>query len=91
MNRRDPNPLRPCPIVDHNEWLEEALAGTNARPTHAGAEDILGRLAPQVREWAAEYGKLADRAWYESGQYEWAKRTGDPLWDPQAQARAAGR
>lgn len=82
VNRRDPNPLRPCPIIDHNEWLEEALAGTEARPTHPGAEDIVGRLAPHVRAWAQEYGRLADYAWYESGQYDWARRKGDPLWTP---------
>ena len=90
VNRRDPNPLRPCPIIDHNEWLEEALSGTNARPTHPGAEDIVGRLAPQVRAWAAEYGKLADQAWYHSGQYAWAQRKGDPLWDSDAFRHAGG-
>jgi len=91
VNRRDPNPLRPCPIIDHNEWLEEALQGTKARPTHPGAEDIVGRLAPRVRAWAAEYGKLADYAWYESGQYEWAKHKDDPLWtsDEQLERPAA--
>jgi len=88
VNRRDPNPLRPCPIVDHNEWLAEALAGSEARPTHPGAEDIIARLAPEVRAWAAEYGKLADFAWYHSGQYEWARRKGDPLWNHQEQERA---
>lgn len=81
VNRRDPNPLRPCPIIDHNEWLEEALQGTKARPTHPGAEDIVGRLAPEVRAWAGEYGKLADYTWYHSGDYEWAKRKGDALWN----------
>jgi len=93
VNRRDPNPLRPCPIIDHNEWLEEALRGTNARPTHPGAEDIVGRLAPQVRAWAAEYAKLADYAWYHSGQYEWAKREDDLLWNDRTsrQTSAAGR
>jgi len=80
VNRRDPNPLRPCPIIDHNEWLAEALQGTQARPTHPGAEAIVTSLAPQVRQWAEEYGKLADYAWYESGQYDWAKRRDDPLW-----------
>ena len=80
VNRRDPNPLRPCPIIDHNEWLAEALEGTQARPTHPGAEAIVTSLAPQVRQWAEEYGKLADYAWYESGQYDWAKRRDDPLW-----------
>lgn len=90
VNRRDPNPLRPCPIIDHNEWLEEALAGTSARPTHPGAEDIVGRLAPQVRAWAAEYGKLADHAWYHSGKYDWAQRKGDPLWDHGTSQQASG-
>ncbi len=81
VNRRDPNLLRPCPIIDHNEWLEEALEGTNARPTHPGAEDIVTRLAPEVRAWAKEYGKLADHAWYETDEYAWAQ-TDDPLWTP---------
>ncbi len=89
VNRRDPNPLRPCPIIDHNEWLEEALAGANAHPTHPGAEDIVGRLAPQVRTWAAEYGKLADHAWYHSGQYGWAQRGDDPLWGHQDRRQAS--
>jgi len=81
VNRRDPNPLRPCPIIDHNEWLEAALKGANARPTHEGAEDIVGRLAPEVRAWASEYAKLADYAWYHSGEYDWAQRQGDLLWN----------
>ena len=89
VNRRDPNPLRPCPIIDHNEWLEEALRGTSAQPTHPGAEDIVGRLAPQVRSWAAEYAKLADHAWYHSGQYEWARRKGDPLWGHKGSQQAS--
>jgi len=73
VNRRDPNRLRPCCIIDHNEWLEEAIRESGARPTHPGAEEIIGRLAPQLREWAAEYRKYADHAWYESGEYDWAK------------------
>jgi MoaA/NifB/PqqE/SkfB family radical SAM enzyme len=73
VNRKDPNRLRPCCIIDHNEWLEGVIRETGARPTHPGAEDVIGRLAPQIREWAEEYRKLADPAWYESGEYEWAK------------------
>jgi hypothetical protein len=46
--------LRPCPIIDHNEWLAEVLAQTAAKPTHPGAEDVVTRLAPAVRAWAAE-------------------------------------
>jgi MoaA/NifB/PqqE/SkfB family radical SAM enzyme len=78
VNRKDPNPLRPCPIIDHNEWLAEALSKSDAHPTHPGAEDIVGRLAPEVRAWAEEYRKLADYAWYQSGEYEWAQRADSP-------------
>lgn len=78
VNRRDPNPLRPCPIVDHNEWLEEALGkAPDIYPTHEGAEDIIGRLAQPVREWSAAYAEYAEGAW-NSPEYEWA-RTGDWL------------
>jgi MoaA/NifB/PqqE/SkfB family radical SAM enzyme len=73
VNRRDPNPLRPCPIVDHNEWLEEALSKVEGvYPTHKGAEDIIGRLAQPVREWSARYAAYAERAW-NSPDYEWAR------------------
>ncbi len=82
INRRDPNPLRPCPIIDHNEWLEEALKKTNAYPTHPGAEGIITVLAPELRAWGSEYGKIADQTWYESGEYAWAQRKNDPLWTP---------
>lgn len=58
----------------------EALTGTEARPTHPGAEDVIGRLAPSIRAWAAEYAELANHAWYESGEYAWAQQPGDPLW-----------
>jgi len=73
VNRKDPNRLRPCCIVDHNEWLEEVIRETGAPPTHPGADDVIGRLAPQLREWAEAYRKLADPVWYDSGTYEWAK------------------
>ena len=57
----------------------------------SSAPGCVGRaLVPQVRAWAAEYGKLADHAWYHSGQYEWAQRKGDPLWDSDAFRHAGG-
>jgi hypothetical protein len=73
VNRRDPNRLRPCCIIDHNEYLEEAIEASSAHPTHPGADDVIGRLAPQIRAWSEEYRKYADHAWYQSGEYEWAK------------------
>ena len=73
FNRKDPNRLRPCMIIDHNEWLEAVVRGCGACPTHPGADDVITRLAPQVRDWAAAYSPLAEAAW-NSGQYDWAKR-----------------
>jgi MoaA/NifB/PqqE/SkfB family radical SAM enzyme len=87
VNRRDPNPLRPCPIVDHNEFLAEALSKVEGvYPTHKGAEDIIGRLAPQVREWSERYAEYADKAW-NSEEYEWA-RTGSWLVPKEVQTPA---
>ena len=42
------------------------------RPTHPGAEDIVGRLRPEVQQWAKEYSVLAEKAWW-SPEYEWAR------------------
>jgi len=81
INRKDPNLLRPCPLIDHNEWLEEVLKETQARPTHPGAENIVTSLAPEVRAWAEEYRRLADHVWYDTDEYAWAQKKGDPLWD----------
>jgi len=75
INRQDENKLRPCPIIDHNEWLAEVIQETGAQPSYPGAETIITDLAEGVREWAHEYAKLADRAW-NSGEYDFFK---DPL------------
>ena len=85
FNRKDPNRLRPCMIIDHNEWLEEVVRRSGACPTHLGAEDVIGRLAPEVREWAARYWPLAEAAW-NSGQYDWAKT---PDWANEATQESA--
>jgi MoaA/NifB/PqqE/SkfB family radical SAM enzyme len=77
-NRKDPNPLRPCPIIDHNEMLEEAVRLTGAHPTHTGAEDVIGRLKQEIRDLAADYGVLAQKAW-ESSEYDWAKGGRSPF------------
>ncbi len=81
INRRDPNLLRPCPLIDHNEWLEEVLRETGAKPTHPGAENIITSLAPGVRAWSERYRQIADQVWYETDEYAWAQKKGDPLWD----------
>lgn len=83
INRRDPNRLRPCMIKDHNEWMGEAIKqawreGGRPAPTHSGAEDIVGRLAIEVRALAEDYGVLADLAW-NSPAYDWARSQDSPI------------
>lgn len=77
-NRKDPNRLRPCIIIDHNERLVEAVKKSGARPTHPGAEDIVTTLSPQVHEWGEAYAALAEKAW-EGDQYDWAKHGSGPI------------
>ncbi len=72
-NRRDPNRLRPCMLMDHNEHLEYCVNHFQARPTHPGAEGPVTRLKDDIRTWAREYAELAERAW-NSGEYDWAKK-----------------
>jgi hypothetical protein len=82
-------------IIDHNEWLAEAVAETGAQPSYPGAETIVTELASGVRAWGEEYAKLAEEAW-NSTEYDFFK---DPLnWattydDPEAltHARQGGK
>jgi MoaA/NifB/PqqE/SkfB family radical SAM enzyme len=77
-NRRDPNRLRPCIIIDHNEWLVDAVRKSGAKPTHPGAEDIVTVLAREVQQWGRDYAPFANRAW-DSGEYDWAKQPSGPV------------
>ncbi len=62
-NRRDPNLLRPCIIIDHNEWLEHCVRTCGAHPTHEGAEAVIEEpLCHQIRQLAGVYAPLADQA-----------------------------
>jgi len=70
FNRRDPNKLRPCMIIDHNEWLEHCVQACGAKPTHPGADEIIKTpLCQGVRAWAAAYAPLADQALVNNGDY----------------------
>jgi MoaA/NifB/PqqE/SkfB family radical SAM enzyme len=62
------NYLRPCMLIDHPQVLRELVASFRAKPTHPGAEALLGELQDGLDRYAAEYGRLADAEWY--AQYE---------------------
>jgi hypothetical protein len=68
IKKRQPyntNLLRPCMIIDNPTVLREIVQETGAYPTHTGAETIIHELAPNLDNYAEEYGELADHAWQE--------------------------
>lgn len=74
------NYLRPCMIIDHPAVLREIVGRFGARPTHPGAEALLGDLRAELDRYAAEYAEMADAEWY--GQKKvgaWAQQASEPL------------
>lgn len=56
-----PNLLTPCPIIDHPEALRAMVAESDARPTHDGADHILGgKVAAFLDQRAAAWQVEAD-------------------------------
>lgn len=65
MRPYDPNPYRPCMLIDVPQVSRMAFCMPGVYPTHPGAETLFTDLAPAMDEYSAEYGKLADKAWAE--------------------------
>ncbi len=66
IRKRQPyvdNLFRPCMIIDVPEVLREAVRACGARPTHEGADAVIGELAGDIDEYSEEYRELADRVW----------------------------
>jgi MoaA/NifB/PqqE/SkfB family radical SAM enzyme len=59
----DGNLLRPCMLIDHPEVFREHARRYGARPTHEGAESLLGELAGGLDERAAAWAAVADQRW----------------------------
>lgn len=63
--RRQPfndNHLCPCPIIDNPQALRDAVKESGARPTHAGAEQVLeGEIASHLDNLSARWHREADR------------------------------
>ncbi|HVP56980.1 MAG TPA: radical SAM protein, partial [bacterium] len=70
------NLLRPCLIIDHPALLRELVARYGARPTHPGAEAVLGELSDALDKYAAHYGCLADREWFACHELQPTARAG---------------
>jgi hypothetical protein len=59
------NPYRPCMLIDVPEVSRSAFSIVDVYPTHPGAETLFTDLAQYIDEYAAEYAKLANKAWEE--------------------------
>jgi len=61
----NPNHLRPCMIIDNPHVLREVIEETKPYFTHKGAEEIVTTLKGEMDDYAARYGRLAERIWRE--------------------------
>lgn len=58
------NYLRVCPIIDVPQALRDIVAESGARPTHEGAETVLGgEIGAFLDRRSAEWAEVADRVW----------------------------
>lgn len=68
------NLLRPCMIIDHPALLREIVMRYGARPTHPGADALLGSLKDDLDEYAARYAELANEEWYRCHELQSARK-----------------
>ena len=61
------NMLRPCMIIDNPSVLREACARCHARPTDAGAAQLIGdpAIMQAIDEYAAQTARVVDPIWNE--------------------------
>ncbi len=64
----NPNHLRPCMIIDNPHVMRDVIAKTGAHFTHPGAEEIYTVKKDVMDNYAACWGRLADRIWAEEYQ-----------------------
>ena len=62
------NLLLPCPLIDHPNQFREIREIYDLKPTHPGAENLIGILAPQLDEYSKEVHKIFDKIWQENYQ-----------------------
>ena len=62
--------LRPCLVIDHPALFREIVTRYGARPTHPGADALLGDLKDDLDRYASAYGELADREWNRNSELQ---------------------
>lgn len=64
--------IRPCPLIDYPGAMASLVRRYEARPTHEGAEKLVGELVPQLHGYARRLAEIYEKVWDE--EYQWAKR-----------------
>ena len=59
----DENLFRPCMIIDLPEVLRDVVIVCGARPTHHGAEVVIGEFADDISDYSDAYREMADSMW----------------------------
>jgi len=58
------NYLRPCPVIDVPEALRDIVRETGARPTHPGADTVLGgEIGSFLDRRSSEWKRVSDKVW----------------------------
>lgn len=58
-----PNLLRPCMLIDHPQLFRRLVDQYGPRPTHPGAEELVGTLGPILDRYSQEAAEILDSAW----------------------------
>ena len=61
----NPNPLRPCMIIDHPEVFREAISMDGVYFTHDGADNVVTDISEFLDQYAADYARYSEKAWRE--------------------------
>ena len=66
----NPNPLRPCMIIDHPEVFREAVSMDGVYFTHDGADNVVTDISDFLDRYAADYAHYSEKAWREEYGHE---------------------
>jgi MoaA/NifB/PqqE/SkfB family radical SAM enzyme len=66
----NPNPLRPCMIIDHPEVFREAVSMDGVYFTHDGADNVVSDISDFLDHYTEEYSHYSEKAWAEEYDHE---------------------
>jgi len=66
------NEIRPCPMIDHPGAMQKLVQKYGAKPTHFGADKIIGEFIPELKVYAQEVARLYNPIWEQ--EYQWAHK-----------------